>query len=169
MVSIDTIKLTVFFGSAILMIKNSESKRVEAEFDVYTYLDGLKYSIKAGNAKLQFQQDRAVDSMRDERFTNRFTVANLFPNDDPVDALKRELLKLEVEHYIETVKDTKFPKKAEMRVFGMRYSDDVYIKIRVELMKSDMSGINNGVFVMSFHYAEHPFTANQFPYKKAGV
>lgn len=42
-------------------------------------------------------------------------------------------------------------------------SRDVYIKLRVELMK-DFG--NHSVFVMSFHYAEKPFTSKMFPYRE---
>lgn len=75
-------------------------------------------------------------------------------------------MNIKVEDYIETVKDIKFVKRSEMRVFGKRYNADVYIKIRVELMKSSMAGVDNVVFVMSFHYAERPFTDSDFPYKR---
>ena len=52
-----------------------------------------------------------------------------------------------------------------MREFGKVYNgkDDVYIKIRVELF--GMYG-NETTFVMSFHFAEKPFTAEMFPYRR---
>lgn len=53
-----------------------------------------------------------------EKYTNRFTIANLFPNENPIDALRRELLILQTEDYIRTVKDLRFPKRSEMREFG---------------------------------------------------
>lgn len=89
----------------------------------------------------------------------------LFPNENPVDALKRELLSLNVENYMQTVKDFRFPKRSEMREFGKTYNgtDDVYIKIRVELL-----GIygQTTTFIMSFHFAEKAFTPEMFPYRK---
>jgi len=33
-------------------------------------------------------------------------------------------------------------------------------------MQVGMAGVNNTVFVMSFHYAELSFTEQDFPYKK---
>lgn len=141
------------------MITNSnEAKRIETRSEVDTYLDQLKYSLTNSKAKLQFQKERQTDTQRDERFTNRYTVGDLFPDEDPVNALKRELLTLRAENYIETVKDTRFPRKSEMRVFGKRYGADVYIKFRVDMINGNI------VFVMSFHYAVYPFSESDFPY-----
>lgn len=141
------------------MITNSnEAKRIETRSEVDTYLDQLKYSLTNSKAKLQFQKERQTDTQRDERLTNRYTVGDLFPDEDPVDALKRELLTLRAENYIETVKDTRFPRKSEMRVFGKRYGADVYIKFRVDMINGNI------VFVMSFHYAVYPFSESDFPY-----
>lgn len=52
-----------------------------------------------------------------------------------------------------------------MREFGKIYNgtEDVYIKIRVELF--GQYG-NPTTFVMSFHFAEKAFTPEMFPYKK---
>ena len=142
---------------------NNEQARIETEFEVSCYLHDLKYALQNG-AHITFQQDRQVDQGRDPRFTNRYTVADLFPDENPVDALRRELETLTVEEYMRTVKDIRFPKRSEMREFGKVYngSDDVYIKIRVELL-SEYG--NHTIFVMSFHYAAIPFTPDMFPYR----
>ncbi len=126
----------------------------------------MKFAINNG-AKIEFQARRRVDENRDQKYTNQYTIAMLFPNENPVDALKRELLTLEVEDYMQTVKDLRFPKRSEMREFGKVYSGnaDVYIKIRVELL--GMYG-QTTTFVMSFHFAEKAFTPEMFPYKKNG-
>ncbi|MEY8367755.1 hypothetical protein AALA24_03195 [Anaerovoracaceae bacterium 42-11] len=138
--------------------------RVESKLEVESYIQSLKYALK-NNAAISFQQDRQVDQGRDIRYTNRFTVADLFPDENPIDALKRELQTLTPEEYIQTVKDIRFPKKSEMREFGRVYrgTDDVYIKIRVELLAD--SG-KHTTFIMSFHYAAVPFTEDTFPYKR---
>ena len=138
--------------------------RLARELDVRAYLQDLKYALEHG-AKLTFQEERLVDQHRDQRYTNRFTVADLFPDESPVTALKSELQKLTVEEYMQTVKDLRFPKRSEMREFGKVYEGkgDVYIKIRVELL-SEYG--NHTTFVMSFHYATIPFTPDMFPYKK---
>ena len=137
--------------------------RVESELEVRTYIQNLKYALQNG-AKISFQVKRCVDAERDEKFTNTYTVNTLFPNENPVDALRRELLSLSVEDYMQTVKDVRFPKRSEMREFGKVYDgSDVYIKIRVELL--GMYG-QDAVFIMSFHFAEREFTPENFPYRK---
>ena len=138
--------------------------RIESKQEVNAYIADLKYAINNG-AKIQFQARRLVDDGREERYTNLFTVSSLFPNEDPVDALKRELLTLTVEEYMRTVKDLHFPQRSEMREFGKTYNgnDDVYIKIRVELLGQFGNPIT---FVMSFHFAERAFTPDMFPYRK---
>ncbi len=138
--------------------------RIESELEVKAYIQDLKFSLNNG-AQIDFQVKRVVDEKRDEKYTNQYTVNRLFPDENPVDALKRELLTLSVEDYMRTVKDTRFPKRSEMREFGKVYNgtEDVYIKIRVELL--GLYG-NTTTFVMSFHSAEKAFTPGMFPYKK---
>ncbi len=138
--------------------------RIESELEVKSYIQNLKFALNNG-AKINFQAKRRVDNNKDEKFTNQYAVNTLFPNENPVDALKRELLSLNVENYMQTVKDFRFPKRSEMREFGKTYNgtDDVYIKIRVELL-----GIYGQIttFIMSFHFAEKAFTPEMFPYRK---
>jgi hypothetical protein len=138
--------------------------RIESEIEVRSYLQDLRYALEH-NAKVTFQIERMVDKNREPRYTNQFTVADLFPDENPVSALKRELQTLTVEEYMQTVKDLRFPKRSEMREFGKVYDGkgDVYIKIRVELLAAYG---DHTTFVMSFHYAEIPFTPDMFPYRK---
>ena len=138
--------------------------RIESELEVTAYIQNLKFTLNNG-AKIDFQAKRRVDDNKDEKYTNQYTLNTLFPDENPVDILKRELLTLSVEDYMQTVKDFRFPKRSEMREFGKVYNgkDEVYIKIRVELL--GMYG-NNTTFVMSCHFAEKTFTPEMFPYKK---
>ena len=138
--------------------------RIESELEVKAYIQDLKFALNNG-AQIDFQAKRVVDDKRDEKYTNQYTVNKLFPDENPVDALKRELLTLSVEDYMQTVKDIRFPKRSEMREFGKVYNgtEDVYIKIRVELL--GQYG-NATTFVMSFHFAEKAFSSEMFPYKK---
>jgi hypothetical protein len=138
--------------------------RIETESEIKSYIQDLKYALNNG-AQINFQVRRRVDEDREERYTNRYTVNKLFPDENPTDALKRELLTLTVEEYMQTVKDLRFPKRSEMREFGKIYNcnEDVYIKIRVELL--GQYG-NTTTFVMSFHFAEKSFTPDMFPYRK---
>ena len=143
------------------------SSRIEERLEVSTYISKLVYALENNNAKITFQEERHVDNKRSVQYTNKYTVAKLFPNEDPVEAIKRELKSLKVEEYIETVKDIRFPKKSEMRVFGKCYgSDEVYIKLRVELIQVSIGGVDDTVFVMSFHFSTVEFIDVVFPYCK---
>ena len=147
-----------------MALSDDMNERIESRIEVEAYIQNLKYAIENG-AKIEFQARRRVDENRDERYTNLYTVNTLFPNENPVEAIKRELLTLTVEEYMKTVKDRRFPNRSELREFGKVYNetDDVYIKIRVELVGQ----IGNPItFVMSFHFAEKAFTPEMFPYKK---
>ena len=143
---------------------NNSKTRIESEAEVHSYLQNLKYALENG-AQITFQIDRRVDEKRDVRYTNRYTVAELFPDENPADALRRELQTLAVSEYMRTVRDTRVPNRSEMREFGRTYNgnDDVYIKIRVELL-NDFG--KHTAFVMSFHCAVEAFTADMFPYRK---
>ena len=153
--------IPLFKGGIFLEKTNA---RIESETEVKAYLQNLRFALNNG-AKINFQINRRTDDNKDEKFTNRYTINILFPNENPIEALKRELLSLGVEDYIQTVKDFRFPKKSDMREFGKVYNgkDDVYIKIRVELL--GMYG-QTTTFVMSFHFAERAFTPDMFPYRK---
>ena len=95
--------------------------RIESEIEVKAYIQDLKFALNNG-AKIDFQAKRLVDEKRDEKYTNQYTVNKLFSDENPVDALKRELLTLSVEDYMQTVKDIRFPKRSEMREFGKVYN-----------------------------------------------
>ena len=145
-------------------LANEIKTRIESEVEVRAYIQDLKYALNNG-AKVNFQAKRLVDENKDEKYTNQYTVNTLFPDENPIDALKRELLTLSVEDYMRTVRDLRFPKRSEMREFGKVYNgkDDVYIKIRVELL--GLYG-NMTTFIMSFHFAEKLFSPEMFPYRK---
>ena len=145
-------------------LQDKAKPRIESEIEVKAYIQNLKFALNNG-AKINFQVRRLVDEKRDEKYSNQYTVNKLFPDENPEEALKRELLTLTVEDYMQTVKDYRFPKRSEMREFGKVYNgtEDVYIKIRVEILGTYGS---TTTFVMSFHFAEKAFTAEMFPYKK---
>lgn len=141
-----------------------QTSRIESELEVKAYLQNLKYALEHG-AQVTFQIDRFVDSQRDFQYTNEYTMDALFKKENPIEAIKRELMTLTVEEYMRTVADKRFPNKSEMREFGKVYNgtEDVYIKIRVDLL-----GVYGSpkTFVMSFHFAETPFEPEMFPYRK---
>ncbi|MDD5604138.1 MAG: hypothetical protein PHG48_08730 [Eubacteriales bacterium] len=150
-----------------------EAKKIESRFDVRTYIDRLKYLLQKGdnNVRIIFQRDRKIDDTRNIKHTNRYTIMALFPNEDEVEALKRELLTIDVDDYIETVRDKRYPDRSEMRVFGKKYIEkDVYIKIRVELLSNIASSAGyDYLYVMSFHFAEESFVKTNFPYRQEQI
>ena len=78
------------------MLVEETKARIESELEVKAYIQDLKFSLNNG-AQIDFQVKRVVDEKRDEKYTNQYTVNRLFPDENPVDALKRELLTLSVE------------------------------------------------------------------------
>lgn len=160
--------LTSYFRGLIMNKRDGyEYKRIENKVDVTVFLDKLRYALQDDQTRIIFQQERRVDKSRSLKNTNRYTMLTLFPDEDVVGSLKRELSNLTVEEYIETVKDKRFRNRSEMRVFGRQYAgDDVYIKIRVELLDVVFASGGHTVFVMSFHFAEEKFTKNDFPHRK---
>ena len=160
--------LTVLIWGVIMkMSQIKDDKRKESKAEIQTYLARLKYAIERDSVILNFQKDRKVDQGRNQKYTNRYTIGELFPDEDEVEVLKRELSLLTVEEYIETVKDTRFLKRSEMRVFGKQYlGEDIYIKIRVELVSIAHASGDSFILVMSFHYSEWGFKEINFPYKK---
>ncbi len=157
-VSIDTI------SERSNILPEESHSRIESELDVQAYIQNLKFALTHG-AQINFQIKRRVDDNKNEKFTNQYTITTLFPDENPVSALKRELLTLSTENYMRTVKDLRYPNRSEMREFGKVYNhkEDVYIKIRVELL--GMYG-SPATFIMSFHFAEKPFSPDMFPYKR---
>lgn len=81
-----------------------ETSRIESELEVRSYLQNLKYALEH-DAQIVFQEVRQVDQQREMCYTNTYTVAKLFPDENPVDALRRELRTLTVKEYMRTVKD----------------------------------------------------------------
>ena len=138
----------------------------ETLLEVNTFLDKLRYALEHG-AKINIQMDRSADMNRsDYRCTTRYTIMNLFPNQKPSDAVKEEMKKLTEKNYLRTLKDDRYPERGELREFGMIYSSNrhVYIKIRADLTSLYRDG-NHIVFILSFHYAEYKFKKEDFPYR----
>lgn len=80
------------------MIEGTKA-RIESELEVKSYIQNLRFALNNG-AKIDFQAKRLIDEKREEKYTNQYTVNKLFPDENPVDALKRELLTLTVEDYM---------------------------------------------------------------------
>ena len=131
--------------------KNNYVKIVKTVNEVETYLAKLKYALSLDNTIIEFQESRQADFARMIQHTNKYTIAKF--------VIKEELGKLETIEYIETAKDTKFPKRSDFWIFGKVYnSKNVYIKFRVEIFE------RNRIFVLSFHFSEWPFEKKDFPF-----
>lgn len=141
-------------------------KRIETRFEVQTYIDKLRYAIIENKTVLKFQRFRRIDAQRDFRFTNAYTMDTLFPDKIVEDVIKETLLSLELSNDIQTVQDIRFPKRSEMRVFGKCIQNqDVYIKLRVELISQISLCVSSQVLVLSFHFSDIPFQYVTFPYR----
>ena len=138
--------------------------RIESEQEVKAYIQDLKFALNNG-ARIDFQARRKVDEKREERYTNQYTVEAFISEWEPIRGIEKRTVDTFCGRIYENGKRSRFPGRKEMREFGKVYNgkDDVYIKIRVELF--GMYG-NATTFVMSFHFAEKPFTAEMFPYRR---
>lgn len=148
--------LTGLLGEYIIM---SEDKTVESIEKVDTFISQLKYVIK-NNGILEFQEVRKCDKHRNIKFSNKYTINKLFPDEDLVKAIKRELILLKHCDYLHTLKDIKFPNRSLLRVFAKKYSGEyVYIKIRAEV-------VHKFVHIISFHFSSVGIKENEFTYKE---
>ena len=71
--------------------------RIESKLEVETYIARLKYALKSGTARIIYLDKRQVDTRRQKKYTNKYTIDNLFPGQEPVKILNKELLKLKCE------------------------------------------------------------------------
>jgi len=95
--------------------------RIESRQEVGTYIARLKYALKSNSLKIKYQEIRQIDIKREDRYTNDFLMKDLFPGQDPIIVLEKELLKIKSEEYIKTVKDINKLDRSEMRVYGREY------------------------------------------------
>lgn len=140
-----------------------ENGRIAPKNEVDAYIAKMRYALDNG-AELTFQENRDVDNNRPIQYTNKYTVADLFPDERPSDALRRELYTLTAAEYLRTVPDSRCAGRGEFWEFGRIYDKgDVYIKFRVTLFDTSAYG-KHITFVMSFHYAQTPLSEETFPY-----
>ncbi len=140
-----------------------DASRIASEAEVATYLSNTRLALEGG-AQVTVQLNRKVDQNRPERYTNKYTFADLFPDEDPACVARRELHNLQMSEYLRTVSDDRCPSHGEFWEFGRVYPEgDVYIKFRVHLLDPNAFG-RHTVFLMSFHYAEKPLSEETFPY-----
>ena len=137
----------------------NDKKNIKSEEEVMTYLAKLRYALDQANTSITIQEVRQVDNERPLEHTNKYTLAQLFPDESPKEAMRRELRLLKTNEFMKTVKDIRCPELSEFWVFGRQYhGKDVYIKIRVEIVQ------RNSIFVISFHFSTRKFVDSDFPY-----
>lgn len=145
------------------MIKNGD-RQTESYHEVEIFLNELKVALDNKCYISVIEQKTSEISRAIER-TNAATIAVLFPNEEPHKALRRELKKLRIKHYMYSMIDDFYPLGNKLKVFGMSYSgNDVYIKLKLEF-ETDKSYENAVVLVLSFHYSTRRFGTGEFPYE----
>lgn len=85
------------------------TKRIETRFEVKTFIDQLKYAINDRYVHIEILSNCFVDLQKDKFYSNAYTLAYLFSDEERVKVMKRELSRLGLENYIETVKDLRYP------------------------------------------------------------
>lgn len=126
--------------------------------------DKLEVKSLLGKLKLALNSGNIIVKTRDEEGKSYMEVTSiLFPDKDPVDGIKEELRRLNLEDYIEVIEHNR-DKNNELWVFGKKYSKGgVYIKFCVTLFKG---GCNHETYVFSFHWAKWVLTDDMFPFIK---
>lgn len=94
-------------------VKENDKKTTKPEEEVTTYLEKLKYALDQDNTIITIQKVRQVDNERLLEHTNKYTLAQLFPDESPKEAVRRELRTLKADEYMETVKDLRYPNLSE--------------------------------------------------------
>lgn len=68
-----------YTGRGVILVGES---RIESYEEVSAYLAKLKLALGNG-AIINFQNERSVDANRNVKYTNKFTMSDLFPDEDP--------------------------------------------------------------------------------------
>lgn len=126
---------------------------VEQKEAVDVYLCELKAALKNTSRQFIIKKD---SPLKDMEYRTDYTIATLFPDEQPKAALRRELGKLEIHEYIENRRDSN-PKFIEpLWLFGRTYNEkEVYIKLSMReegCSKPKKYSVKN----LSFHFAEFP-------------
>lgn len=126
---------------------------IDSEDNVEKHLQQLKELLKDSKCKLEILP-RKKDEAEDDPYTTENTLQMLNYDSDDV---RRELLALSMDDYIENMKDDKRPDAPHFRVFGKTIRGyEIYIKEKIKSSK--------GVFCVSFHRAR--YNLKDRPYKK---
>lgn len=153
------------FSNTISLIKEilpeNYEIRIESQQDVNSFLKDTKEYL---NNKAHLYCE-VLNCSKDQDFKevkNAYSLSSIFPDDNPIRALKRHLKGLKQESYICTIKDMHFLKKSEIRVFCLALQKkNFYLQIRNEKI------LNNHTIYISLKFSNSEFEKNIFPYRRA--
>lgn len=148
-----------------MSVDSEKTNWVEDSSVVSTFLAKLKFMLENPCTSIQLDKKKS-DQFKPYEYTNKFTLSNLFPNENPVDAMKRELRLLSLCDYLHTAVDVVNPKSPNYYVFAKKFDKFVYIKVKIVVFNGSIPGQQDTILVMSFHYAEHLINENSFRYLK---
>ena len=125
---------------------------ISEQKEVCLFLSQLKTILQSPKFNLDTDLDILMKKKNEDPcdpFTTENTLSELAF--DSIDVV-RELLKIEICNYVETVTDNKNPSFPPFFVFRREINKkEVYIKVKIR------DKLNNKVFCVSFHFARHPF------------
>lgn len=151
--------------SDIMSVYSEETNWVEERSVVLAFLAKLKFMLESPRTRIHLDIKKS-DQYKPYEFTNRFTFADLFPNENPVDVLRRELSLLTISDYMHTAIDVINQKSPNYYVFAKKFGKYVYIKVKIVVFNGSIPGQQDTMLVMSFHYAEFYIDDNSFQYLK---
>ena len=120
----------------------NDGEYIEEIEKVKFFLKKLHYLVSESNCQIDIQRKRTGENSLDPNNTNN-TIIDLDYNSQDV---REELLTLETNNYIKTVKDTMRPDTPNYWIFSKNIKcKDIYIKLKICNV--------NKIHLMSFHYA----------------
>lgn len=147
-----------------MSLDSNKTNWIEDRSEVLAFLAKLKHMLENQRTIIKLENNRKSDQYKKIEFTNRFTFSDLFPNENPVEVLRRELNLLSICEYMHTAVDVINPKAPNYYVFAKKIGKYVYIKIKIVVFNGSTPGQPDTALVMSFHYAEYMIDDKSFPY-----
>lgn len=127
---------------------------IEQEYKVILFIQALIKVLNNEECFFIFKRERKSEKIKPIQFTNKKTLIDL---DYDKEDVKKELISLKIEEYIESIEDKNtFFNDESFRVFVKKIKDiNVYIKVKIRDIDKKI------VVCISFHRAQFDF---KFPY-----